>query len=182
MSERTSNLGLLKKDPSAEGSDRFRIKELLNDNWDIIDEIVQEVKQVTESNSNQRHNHTNKEILDDISVSDVDSWNKSFNSLNYGHKVIKSESFKISISEINSVVNLVGDENIVVTISADSEIPVGTQIAFITLNDQSISFIPEEGCILYSKDNYRKLDGKYSSASLIKNDVNTWVLVGGLKE
>ncbi|HWR60998.1 MAG TPA: hypothetical protein VN580_05265 [Clostridia bacterium] len=37
MSEYTTNLNLLKKDPETDGNDYFNIKTMLNDNWDKID-------------------------------------------------------------------------------------------------------------------------------------------------
>lgn len=37
MSSYTSNLNLLKKDPTVDGNDTFNIKTMLNDNWDKID-------------------------------------------------------------------------------------------------------------------------------------------------
>lgn len=40
MSSYTSNLNLLKKDPTTDGSDTFNIKTMLNDNWDKIDDYV----------------------------------------------------------------------------------------------------------------------------------------------
>lgn len=40
MASNTSRLGLLKKDPVADGNDTFNIKTMLNDNWDKIDQKV----------------------------------------------------------------------------------------------------------------------------------------------
>lgn len=40
MAENTPRLGLLKKDPIADGADTFNIKKMLNDNWDAIDDQV----------------------------------------------------------------------------------------------------------------------------------------------
>jgi len=44
MASNTPNLGLLKKDPMADGNETFNIKTLLNDNWDKIDEAVGNIK------------------------------------------------------------------------------------------------------------------------------------------
>jgi hypothetical protein len=41
----TTRLGLLKKDPIADGNDTFNIKTMLNENWDKIDLFAQEVEQ-----------------------------------------------------------------------------------------------------------------------------------------
>jgi hypothetical protein len=40
MASNTPNLGLLKKDPVADGNETFNIQTMLNDNWDKIDEAV----------------------------------------------------------------------------------------------------------------------------------------------
>lgn len=40
MASNTKRLGLLKKDPVADGNDTFNIKTMLNDNWDAIDAKV----------------------------------------------------------------------------------------------------------------------------------------------
>ena len=40
MGSYTSNLNLLKKDPTVDGNDTFNIKTMLNDNWDKIDDYV----------------------------------------------------------------------------------------------------------------------------------------------
>ncbi|MDR9855984.1 pyocin knob domain-containing protein [Paenibacillus sp. VCA1] len=44
MASNTPNLGLLKKDPVADGNETFNIKTMLNDNWDKIDEAVGNIK------------------------------------------------------------------------------------------------------------------------------------------
>lgn len=45
MAENTPNLGLLKKDPLADGNETFNIETMLNDNWDKIDEAVGQVRE-----------------------------------------------------------------------------------------------------------------------------------------
>lgn len=40
MSSNTTNLGLLKKNPTTDGSDTFNIETMLNENWDKIDAIT----------------------------------------------------------------------------------------------------------------------------------------------
>ena len=44
MSSYTSNLNLLKKDPTTDGNDTFNIKTMLNDNWDKIDDFCNSSK------------------------------------------------------------------------------------------------------------------------------------------
>lgn len=42
MPKTTENLGLYMKDPIADGNDTFNIKTMMNDNWEIVDEVVGE--------------------------------------------------------------------------------------------------------------------------------------------
>lgn len=44
MGSYTSNLNLLKKDPTTDGNDTFNIKTMLNDNWDKIDDFCNSSK------------------------------------------------------------------------------------------------------------------------------------------
>lgn len=46
MASNTSNLNLLKKDPLTDGKDTFNIKTMLNDNWDILDAKIGDLKAI----------------------------------------------------------------------------------------------------------------------------------------
>ncbi|MEI0738778.1 phage tail protein [Paenibacillus sp. JTLBN-2024] len=63
MASNTPNLGLLKKDPIADGNETFNIQTMLNDNWDKIDEAVGNIKvpdaSLTEKGVVQLSNATN---------------------------------------------------------------------------------------------------------------------------
>lgn len=43
MASNTNNLGLLKKDPVADGNDTFNVRTMLNENWDKIDAAIGDV-------------------------------------------------------------------------------------------------------------------------------------------
>ncbi|OAB46533.1 tail fiber protein [Paenibacillus antarcticus] len=45
MSSNTPNLGLLKKDPTADRNDTFNIKTMMNDNWDKVDAAVGQLQE-----------------------------------------------------------------------------------------------------------------------------------------
>jgi hypothetical protein len=59
---------------------------------------------------------------------------------------------------------------------------IGTQIAFVQTGAGQTSFVPADSntVILLSKNSNRKISARYSPATLIKKDTNTWVLVGDL--
>jgi len=60
--------------------------------------------------------------------------------------------------------------------------PIGTQIAFIQTGSGQTTFIPADQnvVIILSKNSNRKISARYSPATLIKRDTNTWVLIGDL--
>lgn len=71
-----------------------------------------------------------------------------------------------------------------ITIPTNASVPflIGTQIAFIQTGAGQTSFVPSDSgvVILLSKNSNRKISARYSPATLIKKDTNTWVLVGDL--
>jgi hypothetical protein len=71
-----------------------------------------------------------------------------------------------------------------VAIPTNASVPflIGTQIAVIQTGIGQTSFVPSDSgvVILLSKNSNRKISARYSPATLIKKDTNTWVLVGDL--
>jgi hypothetical protein len=71
-----------------------------------------------------------------------------------------------------------------ITVPTNASVPflIGTQIAFIQTGAGQTSFSPADGItvIILSKNSNRKISSRYSPATLIKKDTNTWVLVGDL--
>ena len=71
-----------------------------------------------------------------------------------------------------------------ITIPTNASVPflIGTQIAVIQTGAGQTAFVPSDSntVILLSKNSNRKISARYSPATLIKKDTNTWVLVGDL--
>ena len=71
-----------------------------------------------------------------------------------------------------------------VTVPTNAAVPflIGTQIAFIQTGAGQTVFSPSDPVtvIILSKNSNRKISSRYSPATLIKKDTNTWVLVGDL--
>jgi hypothetical protein len=71
-----------------------------------------------------------------------------------------------------------------ITIPTNAAVPflIGTQIAFIQTGAGQTVFSPSDAVtvIILSKNSNRKISSRYSPATLIKKDTNTWVLVGDL--
>jgi len=72
--------------------------------------------------------------------------------------------------------------SVTIPTNASVPFPIGTQIAFIQIGSGQTSFAasdPNTTTIL-SKNSNKKIAARYSPATLIKRDTNTWVLIGDL--
>jgi hypothetical protein len=59
--------------------------------------------------------------------------------------------------------------------------PVGTQILVVCGTSSAITFAPNSGVTLLSKDSKRTIDGLYAAVTLVKLSANEWFLIGALK-
>jgi len=97
------------------------------------------------------------------------------------------EYLLLTVSESSTgktfILNESSSRNAVISINTNSTSTdsIGTQISFINFRDSEVEFQPSGSTILRSENNYRKIDGKYSAATLIKVSSNEWVLLGALK-
>jgi hypothetical protein len=69
-----------------------------------------------------------------------------------------------------------------VTIPTNTEVPflTGTQIAFIQVGSGQTTFAASPGVEILSKNSNKRISARYSPATLIKRDTNTWILIGDL--
>jgi hypothetical protein len=69
-----------------------------------------------------------------------------------------------------------------VTIPTNAQVPfqIGTQIAFVQIGLGQTSFTSVLGVEILSKNSNKKISARYSPATLIKRDTNTWILIGDL--
>lgn len=69
-----------------------------------------------------------------------------------------------------------------VTIPTNAQVPfqIGTQIAFVQIGLGQTSFTSPLGVEILSKNSNKKISARYSPATLIKRDTNTWILIGDL--
>jgi beta-lactamase superfamily II metal-dependent hydrolase len=58
--------------------------------------------------------------------------------------------------------------------------PTGTQIAFIQVGAGQTTFAAGPGVEILSKNSNKRISARYSPATLIKRDTNTWILIGDL--
>jgi hypothetical protein len=105
----------------------------------------------------------------------------------YGENVSllpKTASHVLEISDAGRAIDMDVATANTVTIPTNTSVPflIGTHISVIQTGAGQTSFVPADPntVILLSKNSNRKISARYSPATLIKKDTNTWVLVGDL--
>lgn len=68
----------------------------------------------------------------------------------------------------------------VIPINASVAFPVGTQIDIVQVGTGRTTASADAGVILNSESNKRNINAQWSSATLIKRDTDTWMLLGAL--
>lgn len=119
-------------------------------------------------------------ITDEAGITNIvePTLQQNFNIANYGNKIVKSSSFTITNTESNTFIPVTSTATI--TVPNDPNIPDGTQLIIMRGGTGDVTFIPASGVTLSSKDNNRKIDGRYAFATLIKSTDTTWYLSGAL--
>lgn len=89
-----------------------------------------------------------------------------------------SGDYTILKTDINKMLICTDTTNI--TVPDNISIPVGTQILIASATTNTITFIPDVGVTLNSKDGLVTIIDQYTVVSLVKTDSNTWYLFGDL--
>lgn len=103
----------------------------------------------------------------------------------------KNASFTLSSNDLGKTLDLDAAVSLTVTVPKQSStaIPVGAQVSFIQTGAGQVVFSPEDiDVIILSKGpnasptvaGNRKISARYSPATLIKKDINVWILIGDL--
>jgi hypothetical protein len=95
----------------------------------------------------------------------------------------RNTSSLLSLTDAGRTIDLDSSSAITVSVPTNAAVPflIGTQIAFIQSGAGQVSFIAQDSSvILLSKNSNRKIAARYSPATLIKKDTNTWILIGDL--
>ena len=93
-----------------------------------------------------------------------------------------TQNYDLTLSDIGQSITFNSTGTWTVTIPPNSSIafPIGSEIDVFRINTGSVTFVPGTGVTLNSKNTSRSIAARYSGASLIKFDTNTWLLVGDL--
>jgi hypothetical protein len=96
--------------------------------------------------------------------------------------VNKTSSYTIALSDAGKTLTVDSSSNIDITVPPNSStpFPVGSRIDFVRIGSGAVAFLGDTGVILYSKNSNKKISARYSAATIIKTDTNTWVLIGDL--
>lgn len=94
----------------------------------------------------------------------------------------KSADFTLSLSDSGRTLDVDSATSVTITIPTNASVPflTGTQIAFIQTGVGQLIFTAASGVTLLSKNSNKKVAARYSPATLIKRDTDTWILIGDL--
>jgi hypothetical protein len=100
----------------------------------------------------------------------------------YGNIVTVTTSSTLALTHRNKVIWASSSSAMVFTIPTNAVVafPVGTQITVIRGGTGTVTFAPGGGAALFSKDTKRSIDGQYASATIVKKDSDTWIIIGAL--
>jgi hypothetical protein len=96
----------------------------------------------------------------------------------------KTSGHVLEISDAGKTIEMDVASGNTVTIPTNASVPflIGTQIAFIQTGSGQTSFAAVDGIVttILSKNSNKKISSRYSPATLIKKDTDTWILIGDL--
>jgi len=93
-----------------------------------------------------------------------------------------TQNWNLSLDNIGQTLTFDSTTTWTVTIPPNSSVafPIGSEIDFFRMNTGSVTFVPDTGVTLNSKNGNKSIAARYSGVSLFKFDTNTWLLVGDL--
>lgn len=146
-------------------------------------------KQVGDIGHADDHNAIVNEINSLISSSTTFYSNIISNaSANYANKFISINnqtvtSYTLQISDIGKLITMdnVSENAVVIPLNSTTAFPIGSQIDItqIGAGTSSVTFV--NGVTLNSESSKKTLNSRYSAATVVKLDTNSWILIGALK-
>lgn len=70
--------------------------------------------------------------------------------------------------------------NVTIAPNSSKAFPIGTRFDVIRLNTGAVTFVQGSGVTILSKNSSKSIASRWSGATIIKTDTNTWVLIGDL--
>lgn len=92
-------------------------------------------------------------------------------------------SYTLGLTDEFKIVTMTNSSANTVTIppNVTAAFPIGSQITIVQMGAGETSIVPGSGVTLYSADNDRDLRVIYSSCTLLKTAINTWLLIGDIE-
>lgn len=99
--------------------------------------------------------------------------------------VINSQvtSYTLILSDSNKMIEINSASATTVTIPTNSTtpFPIGTKIDILATGTGDVTISGASGVTVNSESNKAKIFAQWSAATVVKRDINTWVLIGALK-
>jgi len=96
--------------------------------------------------------------------------------------VNKTSSYTVALSDAGKTLTIDSASNLDITVPPNSStaFPVGSRIDVVGVGSGTVTFVQGSGVVINSKNSNKKISARYSAATIIKTDTNTWVLIGDL--
>lgn len=94
----------------------------------------------------------------------------------------KTADYTIALGDAGQTILIDSTIDRTVTVPLNSSVPfaIGQRLDVVRLNTGNVTFAGAVGVTLNSKNSNKKIAARYSGATLIKTDTDTWVLIGDL--
>ena len=94
----------------------------------------------------------------------------------------KTADYNLGLADAGQTLLINSTSDVTVTVPLNSAVPfaIGQRLDVVRLNTGNVTFAGAVGVTINSKNSNKKIAARYSGATLIKYDTNTWVLIGDL--
>lgn len=102
--------------------------------------------------------------------------------LDTAYLTTKTSDYTLGLADAGQTLLIDSVSDRVITVPLNSSIPfaIGQRLDVVRLNSGNVTFAGAVGVTINSKNSNKKIAARYSGATLIKTDTNTWVLIGDL--
>lgn len=94
----------------------------------------------------------------------------------------KTADYNLGLADAGQTILINSTNDVTVTVPLNSAVPftIGQRLDVVRLNTGNVTFAGAVGVNINSKNSNKKIAARYSGATLIKYDTDTWVLIGDL--
>lgn len=94
----------------------------------------------------------------------------------------KTADYNLGLADAGQTLLIDSTSDRTVTVPLNSAVPfaIGQRLDVVRLNTGNVTFAGAVGVTINSKNSNKKIAARYSGATLIKTDTDTWVLIGDL--